>query len=358
MKRWLWLLIIGCALAGVGVGIIILAQPAKPVQPAKPAKPASGTRYAVGFAFRDTEHGREAVVYSPWQAGKELAVYALDKPLTRLVTTSCTQVGMLDALSATDLIVGTCNRSLIYTPLSESVLDLGDALTPAIEPLVRCQCEGILVSQYSPSETTWQPAQRLGQPIYYDNDWLEKHPLGRAEWIRFIGALIGREREADSIFDAVVARYDSLAQLPHSANAPTLMTGQDFRGTWYVPGGVSFMGQLFRDAGAQYKYQDSPDEGSIPLTTEQAFKDFREAEIWVGCQAQSLDELQQVDDKHTWFRAYQEGQVYNYLRRSTPQGGNDFWERGAVHPDEVLQDLREVLYPTGKHELIYMQRLQ
>ncbi len=100
------------------------------------------------------------------------------------------------------------------------------------------------------------------------------------------------------------------------------------------------MGQLFRDAGYIYRYADDARTQSIPLTTEQVIQEFQEADIWVGVQASSLAELAQTDEKHTWFKAYQSGRVYSFMKRTTPTGGNDFWETGAVHPERILRDLR------------------
>lgn len=121
------------------------------------------------------------------------------------------------------------------------------------------------------------------------------------------------------------------------------MSGMSWRGTWYVPAGGTFMGNLFSDAGAQYKYEDNPSTSSIPLTMEQAIQDFAQADVWVGCEANSLKELEAIDKKHTWFNAFQTGQVYNFRRRALPSGANDFWESATVHPERVLQDLQKVL---------------
>ena len=44
------------------------------------------------------------------------------------------------------------------------------------------------------------------------------------------------------------------------------------------------------------------------------------------------------------FRAFQTQTVYNYTRASRPEGGNDIWERGVVHADEVLADLIRIYF--------------
>lgn len=322
--------------------------------------PARGNRYATGFELRTTPHGREAIVYSPWKRGDTLAIYSLDTPLTRIGVSACTHIGMLDALDALEQVVGVCNKSLVYTTLPDGITDLGDAMSPAVEKILSNKCDAMFVCRYAAAETTWLSAERLGIPLIYVNEWVEQHPLGRAEWIRFIGAFIGKEQQADSLFAVVADRYEtlSLQGQDRAEQQPQIMVGQDFRGTWYVPSGATFMGQLLRDAGASYAYADDLHKGSIPLTTEKALQVFMTADIWVGCQAQSLAQLAQIDEKHTWFHAFQTGRVYNYEGRTTSQGGNDFWERGVVHPDEILEDLQEALYPSGQHTFMYIQHLK
>ena len=135
------------------------------------------------------------------------------------------------------------------------------------------------------------------------------------------------------------------------------MSGMSWRGTWYVPAGGTFMGNLFRDAGAQYKYEDNPSTSSIPLTMEQAIQDFAQADVWVGCEANSLKELEAIDKKHTWFNAFQTGQVYNFRRRALPSGANDFWESATVHPERILQDLQHIL-EGDTTQLYYVEKLK
>ena len=123
------------------------------------------------------------------------------------------------------------------------------------------------------------------------------------------------------------------------------MSGASYRGTWYVPSGTTYMGCLFRDAGAAYTFADERTNGSIPLTMEQALRAFSDADVWVGANARTMEELRAIDEHHTWFKAYQTGRVYHFYGRTNSTGGNDFWETGVVHPEIILSDLQWALYP-------------
>ena len=59
--------------------------------------------------------------------------------------------------------------------------------------------------------------------------------------------------------------------------------------------------------------------------------------------AKKIAELKNIDSKHTWFKAYQNGNVYNFYRRTLPSGANDFWESGTVHPERILSDIQSIL---------------
>lgn len=110
-----------------------------------------------------------------------------------------------------------------------------------------------------------------------------------------------------------------------------------------MPAGGTFMGQFFKDAGADYHFANNPSTSSIPLNIEQVIQQFANADVWVGADVRTLAELKAMDAKHTWFSAYQTGQVYHYLKRTLPSGANDFWESGVVHPERILRDLQSIL---------------
>ncbi|MBR6222614.1 MAG: ABC transporter substrate-binding protein [Lachnospiraceae bacterium] len=48
--------------------------------------------------------------------------------------------------------------------------------------------------------------EELGIPVIVEHSSYEKHPLGRLEWIKFYGALLGCEKEADAFFEEQVGK--------------------------------------------------------------------------------------------------------------------------------------------------------
>ena len=322
-----------------------------------------GNKYAVGFQITPTDTGTIVEVFQPYTR------LCVREPMRRLGTMSTVQVGFLYALDAMDCLVAVCNPELIYTPVKGDEIDLGDSMKPSAERTLQAGLDALLAVNYGQYDNLEAVRlEKLGVRTIYINEWQEGSPLARAEWIRVLGALTGRLHEADSVFAEVETKYKSLTvKRSYSGSDPTaeggqsakrsIMSGNNFRGTWYVPSGKNYLAYLFKDAGADYPFYDDERETSIPLTIEETLRYFHEADVWVGANGNSLAELAELDEKHTWFKAYQDGRVYNWRKQRLPSGANNFWERGVVHPEEMLEDVIHVLNNAPDSLLHFAERL-
>ena len=312
----------------------------------QPKSTPSFTDNTAGFTIDIQNDSTIITIYSPWQKGEVMQRLAFSQPYERIVCTSATHMGFIHELGMMDKVVGVCRPERVYNLSKEDrerIADIGDDMQPSMEKILLLNPDLVILYTYAQGDPIPAQVEALGIPILYCNEWTETTPLARAEWIRFFGAIFGCLNHADSIYTSVKDAYAQLKVDSLKFKGKSIMSGMSWRGTWYVPAGGTFMGHLFRDAGAQYKYKDNPSTSSIPLTMEQAIQDFAQADVWVGCEANSLKELEAIDKKHTWFNAFQTGQVYNFRRRALPSGANDFWESATVHPERVLQDLQKVL---------------
>ena len=311
-----------------------------------------GNKYAVGFQITPTDTGTIVEVFQPYMR------LCVREPMRRLGTMSTVQVGFLYALDAMDCLVAVCNPELIYTPVKGDEIDLGDSMKPSAERTLQAGLDALLAVNYGQYDNLEAVRlEKLGVRTIYINEWQEGSPLARAEWIRVLGALTGRLHEADSVFAEVESRYINLKSSITNQQSSKIMSGNNFRGTWYVPSGKNYLAYLFKDAGADYPFYDDERETSIPLTIEETLRYFHEADVWVGANGNSLAELAELDEKHTWFKAYQDGRVYNWRKQRLPSGANNFWERGVVHPEEMLEDVIHVLNNAPDSLLHFAERL-
>ena len=312
----------------------------------------AGNKYATGFQITETDSGTVVEVFQPYQR------LCVKEPLKRLGTMSTVQVGFLYAIDAMDHLAAVCNPELIYTPVKGDEIDLGDSMKPSAERVLQSGLDALLAVNYGQYDNLEAARiEKLGVFTMYINEWQEGSPLARAEWIRVFGALTGKLPEADSIFHEVETQYINLRSSKNQPQGRSIMSGNNFRGTWYVPSGKNYLAYLFKDAGASYPFYDNNRETSIPLTIEETLHYFHDADVWVGAGGNSMAELAQMDEKHTWFKAYQNGRVYNWRKQRLPSGANNFWERGVVHPEEMLEDVIHILNNAPDSTLHFAERL-
>lgn len=325
--------------------------------------------YAKGFKVDYFKNYKRIILADPWKRGSELVRYYLVEdegvkvptdgmeikiPVRSLVSGSCTQYTFLEQLDLLSAVKGICDAKTIYNASLRravqkgSVIDLGDPFQIDVERCLVLKPDVMLMNSFNQQDDHLARVRESGIPVLYDNEWMEASLLARSEWIRFIACFFNKEMLADSLFQAVSTNYGRLKKLAATAKTkkPEVLSGDDFRGSWYLPGGKNFTAQLFTDAGAMYKYRSDTTSGSRPFTFEQVLKDFNRADIWVGVtNGGSLAALQKLDERYALFQSFRKGNVFAYNNRTTPAGGNDFWESAVAKPDELLSDYIKAFHP-------------
>jgi iron complex transport system substrate-binding protein len=338
--------------------------------------------YAEGFAIIENADFKTLVVYDPWQSEAMLAKYYLVRndstdvpldgmkvkiPVESLAVTAVTQIEFLNLLHEIDKISGVCSPELIYNQELQhkyqvgKIENLGDAFNINLEKSLKLNPDIVMMSGFKQDDPYAKRVLQAGVSVVYNNEWMESSLLARAEWIKFVAAFFDKTEEADSIFNGVAQAYESVKEKAQAIqDKPKILTGSNFRGTWYMPGGKSFMAQLYHDAGADYRYADDGSKGSLPLSVESVLVDFSDADIWLNCNFTTINELIQVDKKHALFQPVQTGNVYNFNKRMLKSGANDYWESAVARPDLLLADVIAVLHPNllPDHELVYTARLK
>lgn len=323
--------------------------------------------YAQGFDIYQHESYTEVQVFNPWKQNQVAVTYYLTTsdtvatpqdgiririPLRHIASTSVTQYEFLLLIGECRSVKGICSPELTYNRTIDSlynsgdIINLGDAFSLNKERLMMLAPDAVLTTFFNESTVAEAASSNTGLTYIYDNEWMESTMLARAEWIKFIAAFYGKLSMADSIFNAIDSSYKaSLSKLESITRRKSVMLGNNFRGTWYMPGGKSYMGNLLRDAHADYAYANDTTTGSLPLNFEQVLTDFGECDVWLNAPVTSIDALVRMDERHALFRPVKTGNVYAFMRRMNSTGANDFWESGIVHPDLILNDLIWALYP-------------
>ena len=270
-------------------------------------------------------------------------------PVRRAVALGAVYVSLLRELGAEDCVKGLSDVGFVQDSLtrqsvrSGKVTDVGSAMTPDVEKVVVLHPEVLLASPLqNAGHGVWE---KTGVPIVECADYMEPSALGRAEWMRFFGRLVGRKAAADSLFACEVARYDSLRALAADVKRrPKLLVDRQDGGVWYVPGGESYLAEMYSAAGADYVFASRPGGGSLPLSFEQVFAAGQDADIWLvkyGLpQTLDYDGLLRENALYRQFRPFRQRKIFgcNTLYSA-------YYEEIPFHPSRLLHDFLRIFHP-------------
>jgi len=193
-------------------------------------------------------------------------------------------------------------------------------------------------------------------------DYLEETPLARAEWIKAIGALVGKDSLANQIFEDIEKRYIELKQITeNTTNRPNVLTEVMYGDVWYIAGKNSYIAQLISDAGGKYSFDFHDYNNSRPYSFEYVLKYAQDADVWINLhQFRSLQELQTAFSKYRLFKPFQTQRCFNNNKIQNQFGFNDYYESGICLPYKILEDLIKILHPEllpNKKEFYYYYQL-
>ena len=191
-------------------------------------------------------------------------------PVRNALVYSSVHTSLLNELGAIGAVRGVVdsqyfNDSIIAAGLKAgTIADCGNSMNPTVERVIDMQPDAILLSPYQ--DASYGQIAKMDIPIIECADYLEYDPLGRAEWVKFYGELVGKREQADSLYSAVVTAYNDMKQKAADAKShPTVVTEMVINGIWNVPGGQSYMARILADAGGKYPWADDENTGSLAL---------------------------------------------------------------------------------------------
>jgi iron complex transport system substrate-binding protein len=289
-------------------------------------------------------------------------------PVQSIVGMSSMHVALADFAGVADRITGLGSLEYISSPEVRQRIKAGQVKEVGLDgsmnnELILTMRPGVLIAMGNPDAGfgKYKILTDAGVPVLLNAEWLESTPLGRAEWVKLMGALVDSEDRVDKKFDSLAGAYNRLAQLARNTrDKPHVIIGMPFKGSWFTPAGESYMGQFLRDAGAGYKWSDSKGTGSLALDFESVAPEALSADYWLDVgDVGTKKDIVTKDARYSSFRSFRTGRVYNNNKRTNELGSNDYWESGAVNPQVVLADMIRILHPDllPDHQLVYYKQL-
>ena len=303
-------------------------------------------------------------IRDPWKSGGVLHRYVLvptkaqlpanlpegtivRTPLRRALVYSGVHTSVMRELGVYDAIKGVCDAQFFTDPevLADikdgKLADCGSSMAPTIERVIDMQPDGILLSPYQ--DATYGQITALDIPIIECADYMETTPLGRAEWVKFYGELLGQRERADSLYEAVEQAYNELkAKVGKEGKntSPLVLTEMVISGIWNVPGGNSYMARLIQDAGGIHPWADDKSTGSLNLDFNQVLAVAHDADVWLikSFNIHTYADLKGAYSLNDQFEAFKQHKVYVCDTNATR-----FYERFPFHPDILLLEYYNLL---------------
>lgn len=328
--------------------------------------------YAEGFDVEYFNHYK-VVSMLPWVGAEAPLQYVLvqcgtpapegydgipviEVPVTRFVAMSTSMLphldeqGVLGRLVGVDTTLYTSNETVLAQVAAGDTAEIGGGGTGGeinFEVLLSIEPDLVMAQEFFAGGTTLTQLNDAGVPAALNADYADTSPLGQAEWGKYIALFFNTEAQATDIFAGVAERYAALAALTAEVEVrPTVITASPFSGTWYMPGGDSTIAQLITDAGADFLWADTPGT-SNPLDFEVVLEQGADAEFWVNVNQfwQTKDQMLADDARFASFAAFESGNLWNNNLRMNSNGGSDYFETGAAHPELILADLIAIFHP-------------
>lgn len=161
-------------------------------------------------------------------------VPSIEVPLERLIVGSTPAVACLQALDSMEKVVGLAGGEYLYfeegkTPEIPEVAGKG-TMARALdrEAIISLAPDGFLTYLYGDQEKKDAGFLRSqGIPVIFMAEYLEDSALGRAEWIKLVGILVGKEKEAADLFSKIASDYKALEALGTKAyDRPRVVLGE------------------------------------------------------------------------------------------------------------------------------------
>lgn len=274
-------------------------------------------------------------------------------PIKEIVVTSTTHIPSLDMLNVTETLVGFPDLDFISSESARKLIDSGKIISLGknedinVERLLEVAPDAVISFAVDGLDPKLRTISKAGIPVLYNSDWIETSPLGKAEWIKFFGALYGKLDRATALFEQIEKDYLETKELAKKAtNRPKVLCGAMYKDVWFVPQGESWAAGFIADAQGEYIWKDTKGTGSASLGLENVLEKAYDAEIWLDPSGfTSKNDLNKANKVYAEFDAYKSGEIYSYVPKTGATGGVVYFELGPNRPDLILKDMVHILHP-------------
>lgn len=321
-----------------------------------------------GYTLLTVKDGTEILVVPEDKeipAGLEDDVIILQRPVENLYLVASAAMDMFDQLDAIDAVTlsgqkedGWHIEAARAAMENGSMLYAGKYNQPDYELIMSKNCslaiENMMIS-HSPEVV--EMLDNFGIPVVIEYSSYETHPLGRVEWIKFFGALLGKEEEAERAF---AEQLEILEEV--TADEKTDMTVAFFyitsNGLIQVRQSSDYIPKMIELAGGRYIFDELGDPESARATLNMQVEEFynsaKDADfiIYNSSIDGGVASIEELLDKCSLlgdFKAVQEGNVWCTA--------NDMYQQ-SMAIGYMIEDIHNMIYGAGEEEMRFLFRLE
>lgn len=251
-------------------------------------------------------------------------VKVLQQPINKMYVASTNMMGLLDeldALSAVKLVATEAKGW--YLPNIKAAVENGSIgysgkySEPNYEMITEAEIQlHVDTTMVANNPEIGEKFDELGIPTLIENSSVESHPLARIEWVKLFGVILGKEAEAEALFEAKKAIYNSCLDTEGATGKTAALGYITSKGKGYARNGGDYLAQMIGLVGGEYIQKDmKPTEsGNSNMTIEEWYDLFKDADYlfyWnLSQKFYSIQEMIDFNPLFADFKAVKEGHVW------------------------------------------------
>lgn len=200
--------------------------------------------------------------------------------------------------------------------------------------------------------------ESFGIPVLVEYSSYESHPLGRVEWVKFFGALVGKDQEAEEAFQEQVAILEEITENKQDTGKTVAFFYVTSNGLIQVRTSYDYVPKMIELAGGTYVFDKLGDPDSARSTLNMQVEEFyngaKDADfiIYNSSIDGGVDTVEDLLDKCAVlkdFKAVREGKVFCTT--------NDMYQQ-SMSIGYLIEDLYTMLHGEDEESMRYLFPLQ
>ncbi len=211
------------------------------------------------------------------ETGKEVSVVIIKQPVSNVYLAATSAMNLFDAMDGLGAVTMTgTDADGWYIENAKKAVENGDIVyagkynEPDYEMILAKGCElAVESTMISHAPEVKEKLTELGIPVLVDWSSYETHPLGRSEWIKLYGVLLGKEELAEQLF-AEQEAYLKTMESSEKTGKTVAFFYINANGSVVTRKSGDYIARMIELAGGTYLFggENSENEGTSTLTLE------------------------------------------------------------------------------------------